>query len=391
MIHFSLRQDVVPIITAPESIRLMEADDPAFRALWREFLGFLSMHGFRYEPAVREFYQMLSAPGVVDLSFVVRNDRFPVAICPLMVERIGGRVQGSHGGGGFLPAPLFHPQLGRRQLRALEAMVFKEAVARLDKAGARRWLVEAETLSVGTDVLEDLLPARFGALDVSRQCHIMDLTRPDQDLWSQLRHSAKSTINQGLKLYEFKVYDATNYSQEVGDRHRLLHHKCSGRVTRPVETFYKMYSWIAEGCGLMFEQLHRGVTVQMIFVALGKHTAAGASAADDPDFDAKVPLTHSMNYFIYQETRRRSAHYYDVGDTTYRDSLFCLRTPKERSICDFKRGFGDFSLPYKRWIWFADPAEELAFLDEQLASYKAHVSTHAVRSADQLRALPAES
>ncbi len=331
------------------------------------------MHDYRYQPAVREYYAMLSKEAS-DLSFIVANNEFPVAVCPLTVENIEGRAQASLSGGDFLPLPLFHPKLGPKQLRGLETFIFEEALRRLKSADARRWLMGANPLSAGTDALEDLLPARLGALDVSIQCHVMDLTQTDEDLWIQLRHSAKSTINQGLKAYEFKVYDRTSYAPEIGDRHRFLHHKCAGRVTRPQATFEKMYSWIAEDCGLMFEQLHAGKTVQMIFVALGKDTAYGASAADDPDFQPPVPITHPMNFFIYKETQRRGVKYYEVGETTFRDGLFRTRTLKEKTICDFKRGFGRQTLPHKRWIWFEGPEEEIVFLEERLELYKKHLA-----------------
>ncbi len=246
------------------------------------------MHDYRYQPAVREYYAMHSKESS-DLSFIVANNEFPVAVCPLTVENIEGRAQASLSGGDFLPLALFHPKLGPKQLRGLETFIFEEALRRLKSADARRWLMGANPLSAGTDALEDLLPARLGALDVSIQCPVMDFTQTDEDLWIQLRHSAKSAINQGFKAYEFKVYDRISYAPEIGDRHRFLHHKCARRVTRPQATLGKMYSWIAEDCGLMFEQLHAGKTEQMICVALGKDTASGARAADDPDFQSPCP------------------------------------------------------------------------------------------------------
>ena len=67
----------------------------------------------------------------------------------------------------------------------------------------------------------------------------MDLTASDGNLWQQIRHSIKRNIIRGLKVYEFKVYDKTNFTFEIGEKHCLLHHKCSGRITRPIPTFHK--------------------------------------------------------------------------------------------------------------------------------------------------------
>ena len=379
-IQIKIRQEVVPIACSPEHLKIVGKDSQEeFTSSWRDFLKLYPIYSFRYQPSVTEYYEMLTKDAA-NLSFVVCNQEMPLAICVLFTESVqdgdGVRRQGSYAGGGSLPIPLFHPKLGSKQVRFLEGFVFQEARRRLSEQQAKRWLIEADPLSVDTERLEDLVPSRSGALDISGQVHVMDLTLPEDEFWNQIRHSAKSTINQGLKKYEFKVYDQTNYTTEIGERHRLLHHKCSGRVTRPLPTFAKMYSWVQAGCGLMFEQLHEGQTVQMIFVTLGKETAYGASAADDPDFVPKVPLTHAMNYFIYEEVRKRGIKYYEVGDTSFRDTLFYMRTQKERKICEFKRSFGRQAMPAKRWIWFEDPRDEVQYLKDQVRRFEAFVTDY---------------
>src|SRR5262245_10763992 len=95
-IQFSLKEPVVSIATAPEHLKFVTTDDPGFRSAWTEFLGLLPMYGYGYHPAVFEYYKMMSAPGAIDLTFIVRNDRTPVALIPLMVEYVNGRLQGSY-------------------------------------------------------------------------------------------------------------------------------------------------------------------------------------------------------------------------------------------------------------------------------------------------------
>jgi hypothetical protein len=272
--------------------------------------------------------------------------------------------------GQSLLTPLFHPELSVKQTRALECVVFDEIKARMDKNNVSRLFVKADVMSVGFENIEDQMLAKFGALDISSQHHIMDLTLNKEKFWQQLRHSSKSIINRGLKTYEFKVYDKENFSKEIGNRHAELHHKTAGRITRPLATFDKMYSWVENDCGLMFEQLFNNQVVQMIFVALGKGTAVGASAAEDPDIDVPVPLTHSMNYFIYQETKRRGVIYYDVGETAVRSNIHNIYSAKELKINYFKKGFGNRSYPLKRWVWFSSQEEEIKYMKHQLTKYE---------------------
>jgi hypothetical protein len=381
-IQLSVKERTIPIATTPQHLRTISAEAPDFRELWLRLYDQLPIVGNRYHPAIFEYYKMLSADGVEDCSFIILSEETPVALVPLLIERIGNQKQASYCKGGYLPHPIFNPHLGSKQIRSLEAKVFEAVTTQLNAKDATCWFVEADVLSFGTDAIEDQLAARFGALDVSTQCHIVDLTKPDEDLWQQIRHSSKSIINKGLRTYGFKVYDRSNFTFEVGERHRLLHHKAAGRITRPIPTFHKMYSWVHEDHGLMFEQTYDNRTVQMIFVVLGKGTACGASAADDPDFVPPVPLTHSMNFFIYKETQKRGVKYYDVGDTSYRDTMFNMRTVKERTISDFKRGFGQQTCPQKRWIWFASRSDEIKFLEQRLAAYKSYVVESAPDSED---------
>lgn len=370
--HFSIKvsQETVPISAAPEILRVIACGGEDYLRERDRFLNDFPQFGFRYQPVVHDYYMMLSGLNACDLSFIVMNDTMPVVFCTLVIESVNGCLQASYSGGAGTPLPLFHPKLGENQRRSLEKFVFERCIAILREYSVKRWFTYCDGVSDDHDRLEDLLPARFGALDISSQCHLMDLTLSKEAMWSEIRQSAKSIINQGLKAYEFKVFNHENFTYEVGERHRILHHKCSGRVTRPLETFTQMSSWICNGAGLMFEQTFQGQVVQMIIVALGKGTACGASIADDPDFIWKIPMSHSLTFFIYEELKRLGYHYYEVGETNYRSNIFHMISEKERSICDFKRGFGKRSFPLKRWAWFESRDEEIRFLVECLDKYR---------------------
>ena len=43
------------------------------------------------------------------------------------------------------------------------------------------------------------------------------------------------------------------------------------------------------------------------------------------------------------------------------------------TINEFKRGFGRHSYPLKRWLWFASPAVEIKYLEDQLKAYKENI------------------
>ena len=358
-----------PIDSRQNNLYIVNSTDKGFKEAWQSFQADYPMYSCRYQLPVLEFHKMISDK-VIDKSFVIRNSDTSLGICPLVFEESEGNLQGSIHNGQCLSIPLFHPELSVKQTRALENVVFDEIKARMVKNNVNRIFVKADVMSVGFENIEDQMLARFGALDISSQHHIMDLTLNKEKFWQQIRHSSKSIINKGLKTYEFNVYDKENFSKEIGNRHAELHHKTAGRITRPLATFDKMYSWVEKDCGLMFEQLFNNQVVQMIFIALGKGVAVGASAADDPDFNVEVPLTHAMNYFIFQETKRRGLIYYDVGETAFRSNLHKIYTEEELNINYFKRGFGSKSFPLKKWVWFENKKEEIKYFKERLQIYK---------------------
>ena len=81
-------------------------------------------------------------------------------------------------------------------------------------------------------------------------------------------------------------------------------------------------------------------------------------------------MADSLNFFIYEELKRMGFHYFEVGKTNYRSNMFQTLIDKERSICDFKRGFGKRSFPLKRWAWFENRGEEVKVLSERLEKFR---------------------
>ena len=175
------------------------------------------------------------------------------------------------------------------------------------------------------------------ALDVSTFNHIVDLTLTEEELWKQIRKSSKSIINKGLEIFDFKVFDNTNFYNELGELHQKMHHELAGKITRPIKSFKKMSDWVKRGCAIFIKQSYKKIA-QLAFVAIGGKSAAHASVVENLNINPPVPMTHSLNFFIYKEVKRRGVDYYDVGLTAYRSSLFNNLSKKEININHFKRG-----------------------------------------------------
>ena len=360
-----------PLSGTHKTLQVIDCEEPGFDSKWGDFLSIYPIHTYRYDLEIYKYRIMESRDPVVNRSFlIVGKQDVPLAICPLFItkNKVGDNIAG-FGEWKFLPIMLSHPNLSEKQRRSIEDFAFKEYVTRIDYQNASRLFVEAEVMSVGTDLIEDQVMARKGALDVSIHQHIVDLRPEEAGIRSQLRRRALTEINGGLRNYDFFVVDQQNYTKEVGDRHFDLHKRVSGRLTRPKESFLLSYEWIKKGRAFFVEQKYDGRTVNMTLVLTSKKTAIGASTAVEPEFEPPVPLMHSMMWRVMMECRERNIEFFEIGETNFRDTLYQVLTEKEKSIVYFKRGFGEHSWPLKRWVWFRNPQYELEYLQQAVNNY----------------------
>jgi hypothetical protein len=356
-----------------KNFNIIRSNNSLFKEYYSAFIEKYSQYSYKYNLSAFDYYESLSKKSK-NHSFLFVSDDYVFACCHFVVEKIDDKYQGSLGNGtATLPSPIFAEELSKKQKRRAEKEVYEEFKRICLELDIDHVTFQSENISIDFNNLEDNLFARNGALDISGCHNIVDLKETEERIWEeQIRHSYKSIINRGYKHYSFKVYDQTNYTEKIGEAHRLLHHKCSGKVTRPLNSYKKMNSWIKQNNGLMFEQLYKDKTVQMILVGIGKSAAIGASAAEDPDVSVPCPLTHSMNHYIYLECKKRGIRYYDVGETTNRGNIFYFPNKKMLNISYFKSGFGK-KYPLKKWIWFPTLEKEIEYTEKKFLEYKDYI------------------
>jgi hypothetical protein len=97
----------------------------------------------------------------------------------------------------------------------------------------------------------------FGFLDSSINTNIVNLQLDIPILWKNLRKSYQSIINKGKRTYKVVIVDYKDPKYDLHEKYRILHHKCAGRVTRPISTFDLQYEMIQDDnavlIGLEFE------------------------------------------------------------------------------------------------------------------------------------------
>ncbi len=124
-----------------------------------------------------------------------------------------------------------------------------------------------------------------------------------------------------------------------------MHHKTSGRITRPIITFDMMYKWITNGCGILCGLKYNGNFAGFAFVIIYKKAAYYGSASDDPDIETLVPISHMIQWEIIKWLKENECKYYEIGCQLFSEQYNNKPTEKKISISYFKRGFGGCTIP----------------------------------------------
>ncbi len=359
-----------PFNITQNNLEIIYSNDKSFQNLWKNFLKDYDIFSYKYELSVIKYYELISSKSK-NKSFLIKNHEAVLAICPLIIEIVGENAQASiYNGKDYIPISLFNRHLTLKQKNNIEKILFSEIKKNLEILNVKKAFFQADSISVNLENIYDTYLDKESALDISTYHHIMDLTLNEEDIWKQIRHSSKSIINKGMEIYDFKVFDVNNFNDDIGEKHRKLHHKISGKITRPIESFKQMALWVKEGRAILVEQTYKKEIAQLIYVVMGGKSASGASVVENSKINTPIPMTHSLNFFIYQEMKKRGIKYYDVGLTSFRSTMFNTLTKKEQDINYFKRGFGTRNYPLRLWAWFKDKKEEIAFLKNKLKKYE---------------------
>lgn len=359
-----------PFNITQNNLEIIYSSDKNFQNLWNNFLKDYNIFSYKYELSVIKYYELISNK-CENKSFLIKNHEAVLAICPLIIEAVNENKQASiYNGKDFIPISLFNKHLTLKQKNNIEKILFGEIKNSLETSNAKKAFFQADCISLNLENIYDTYLDKELALDMSTYHHIMDLTLNEEDIWKEIRHSSKTIINKGLEIFDFKVFDINNFDDYIGEKHRKLHHEISGKITRPIESFKQMASWVKEGQAILIEQSFKKEIAQLIYVVMGGKSAAGASVVENLKINTPIPMTHSLNFFIYQEMKKRGIKYYDVGLTSFRSTMFNSLTRKEKDINYFKRGFGTRNYPLRLWAWFKDKKEEIDFLKNKLNKYE---------------------
>ncbi|HTS35712.1 MAG TPA: GNAT family N-acetyltransferase [Candidatus Solibacter sp.] len=310
----------------------------------------------------------------VSYCFSVSIDGKMAAICPLVLETSrdeGREIRQFSYGGDPVPAPAFADGLSAKAKKAARRAVFGQidelaATHRVQRVSFRVPPPAPFFWRSNYPLANPLLHEGFS--DISLLTQVVDLSKPEDQLFREIRNDHRNDIKHAQKLLSTAIFDRDNITSEQFERYRLLHRKAAGRTTRPLSTFEMMLRWIQEGLAVLSCAMLDGNDIGFALFSVYKDGAYYSSSCNDPEFN-HLPIGHLLQWHTMKWLKAHGIRFYESGVQHFGPQAHDIGSRKDWNISCFKRGFGGVTVPFWRAEKFYDEEFCLRTLQERARAY----------------------
>lgn len=329
---------------------------------WKYWDEVVKNESWAYFPNNIKIYSIICRDKIIaDKSFVYLVNDVPLAAAYLPIEKIDGHASISVNSG-FVPAPIFNQSVEKEVLDLIDEIARQQNVKKI--MFAIDPLARAPYNYLG----------QYRYLDASILSYVIDLRITD--LFAACRRNHRRNIKRVLENKDFSVFylDKDNPSYEIHEEYRALHHACSGRVTRPIETFNLQFEELKQNKAVLFGLRYKNKNIAFHYFEYNADKAVTYSAADDPEFDS-LPLYHVLIYSAMNYLKERGVRYIDTGQPSSPSAQFCYNLDKKQlDIALFKKGFGGDYVNYYRGVKYFSKDEFERDMDIFIKQYFESIS-----------------
>lgn len=317
---------------------IIHVHDPGFIEAWGRGEKIQGATVF-YTNSFREYERLSFGKGIIsDDSFaVVSGSGETRALVPLYAFEKNGQLEYCYGTLGFLRGPLIDGLPGTETFETVLRLIVDHIEELSVKKGIlmHNVMIEAVELAEGRNRLNYLCD--FGYEDISTVTPLIQCDSSEELLRRGLRKSYKPLINRAQRNYKTIVVHKDNYDEEFCEEYRKLHALASGRPTRNIDSFRKMYAMIRTGKAfLVLIKDNASVTVGSYYFLTHNGYAFYGSAATHPGLNSQSGVGHLGLWKGILFARQSGCKWMDLGQLLTRKDI----TEKEKNIHLFKSGFG---------------------------------------------------
>jgi hypothetical protein len=317
-------------------MQIIEVKDPAHSQPWLRLLSHNINPSARIAASYFEYRKLYIGDRMRAQHFAFAGDEGN-AICGTGFELIADNEGRTVLTAVDIPSALIWADgVSEEERRTAEAMIVEHISGLGERYGAARIqfadpLIDGELSSLSRWAQER------NAAESKKWWQIIDLTKPETALWTDISKSYKWRINNGRKKLDVRV----TQGRDSFDALRRLHFEAAGGNTRPEETWEAQWKTVADGGAFLTTSAIDGVIVSASYFQLTRHDCYyGVSAADRSLF--KLPLNHAPMWEAIRHAKELGCLRFHVGEQVWEADG---ATRKEAAIAEFKRGFGGETMP----------------------------------------------
>ncbi|MBN2640710.1 MAG: hypothetical protein JXR78_03570 [Victivallales bacterium] len=334
-------------------------NEEEFRSLWNEYLD-NNLASFRFLMSYIDYNLYYSKLLDMDYSFVIKENGHCAGICFLPLEKVNGQFQISLSAG-YTVAPLC-------TCERVEKIMYKEINCIANRVSARKIMFYLDPLVMQyRNNFNTLL--QHGYIDTSSSNGIVDLRKPLEKLWGSLNKSYRPLINGINRNPEFSIelYSAENADYKAHECYRDLHRQCSGRETRPRETFDRQFDMVKENKGIFVGLKHKHSYIGFNYFLHFQNTAIYYSGADNPAYEnTGIAIYHPILWAATEYYKNNGFEFLEFSEPCGYNEVNSLNSyldRKQLNISKFKRGMGADMVTLYRGIRYLDDQEFLKDLE----------------------------
>jgi Acetyltransferase (GNAT) domain len=325
-------------VSAPPAIVSLEQDHATFEAI-QGSAAFTQIEAHPQTGAyARLYYPAVHGEACRDVSFAVLVDGKPaaVALCTVLSGKLW--LYG-------LPLRVFYAAEADEAVRARATPFAMAEIDRLARTHAVSEVIVRDVAGPALSSVGEACLSRDAHADVKVVAEI-DLTLGEGGWRKALRKSFRSLLNWGRREMRIETgADSADLGRDFA-RFREFHRHVAGRVTRPIQSWSAMQSWVADGRGELYLGSLQDRLVAATLIIDGTKTAIYMTGVYDRELFGK-PLAHYPLWLAFEDARRRGMKRMELGDVHIPGTV----SEKEYAIGYFKRGFATALTTHLQWTW----------------------------------------
>lgn len=290
-------------------------------------------------------------------SFMVYKNNKIVGCIPVFLENINGEINLSYGGGA-IPSPIIDEKLNLVTQKKVRKFIFEniDKIAYENKIKKITMYIPSLSSVYINNLQKYNYLQEYGYIDVSDLTCIIDLSRSEQELFSNFSKGHKSDIKKAEGILKLEIINETNVTKNRVYDFMNYYFRISGKNTRPMDAFDNIYEWIKSGYAVLLKATYNSFICGYSLFAIYKDTSYYAMACKDENY-IEFNISHFLQWKAIKYLKDRGVKYLDVGIQYFGDTLNSFPSDKDKNISKFKRGFGGFIIPVFKGEKFYDNDE----------------------------------